>query len=197
MSNSHERLTLLLVIEELMAAEDWTSAEIMCTEALAEDAHNATLFVKRGIARSHLQSHSEALEDFKLAISLEPLTREPILGRARALLHIGKVDVAEDIVQVVLEEDIGDRRALDLLKQVALVKFRAIIGKVLASGQRTQLSFLQMYIRLRQRRVDIGGNAFCKTRINEVVVRSRGASRKRSVPHEHLSTHSHNCRIVR
>lgn len=51
MSNSHERLSILLVIEELIAAEDWTSAESMCTEALAEDAHNATLFVSRGIAR--------------------------------------------------------------------------------------------------------------------------------------------------
>ena len=149
MSNSHERLSMYLVIEELMAAEDWTSAEIMCTEALAEDAHNATLFVKRGIARSHLQSHSEALEDFKLAISLEPLTRKPILGRARALLHIGKVDVAEDMVQVVLEEDIGDRRALDLLKQVALVKFRAIVAKGFASGQqRTQLSLNQVNYRV-------------------------------------------------
>ena len=132
---------MLLVIEELMAAEDWTSVEIMCTEALAEDAHNATLFVNRGIARSHLQNHTEALEDFKLAISLEPLTRIPILERARALLHIGLVDEAEDVVQLVLEEDIGDRRALDLLKQIAVVKFRTIVAKGFASGQRTQLSF--------------------------------------------------------
>ena len=150
MSNSPARLSqlCLLVMEELIAAEKWTSVEMMCTEAFAADAHNARLFVNRGIARSHLQSHSDALEDFQLAITLEPLNCKTVLERACALLHIGLAVEAEDLAKVVLEEDIGDRRALDLLKQVAVVKFRAIVAKGSASGERTQLSLLQMHWRL-------------------------------------------------
>ena len=144
MSNSNDCLSQLLVIEELIAAEDWTSTEIVCTEAIAEDAHNAKFFSNRGIARTNLHRHNEALEDFDLAISIDPINRTAILGRARALLNTRHVDDAEDVVTSVLEDDIGDREAHKLLKDVAVVKFRELFTKGFASGQRTQLSLLQM-----------------------------------------------------
>ena len=52
MSNSHECLSQLLVIEELKAAADWISIEIVCSEAIAQDAFNGKFFVNRGIART-------------------------------------------------------------------------------------------------------------------------------------------------
>ena len=144
MTSSIECLSQLLVIEELIAAADWTSTEIVCTEAIADNAHNANFFSNRGIARTHLHRHNEALEDFNLAISIDPINRTAILGRARALLNTGHVDDAGDVVTSVLEDDIGDREAHKLLKDVAVMKFRAMFTKASTSGQRTQLSLLQM-----------------------------------------------------
>ena len=138
MPSSHECLSQLLVIEELKAAEDWTFIEIVCSEAIAQDAFNDKFFVYRGITRTHPHRLVETLEDFDLANSIEPLNRTAILGRARALLNIGLVDVAEDAVTSILECDIQDRDAHKLLEDVAVTKFRAIIAKGLTSDGRTK-----------------------------------------------------------
>ena len=147
MSNSDDYLS------QLIAAEDRISTESVCTEAIADNAHNANSFINRGIARTHLHRHNEALEDFDLAISIDPINQTAILGRARVLLIIGLVDKAESVVTSVLEEDIGDKNAHKLLKEVALVKFRAIIPEGFACGPRTQLSYFQMFSRLLNKQI--------------------------------------------
>ena len=81
-----------LIIEQFIAAEDWSSVVTICTEALFDEAHNAALYVYRCTVLVHLKQHTEALEDFELALSLKPLNRTAAVGRAQVLLYVGQME---------------------------------------------------------------------------------------------------------
>lgn len=105
-----------LTIEELLSTGDWSLVESKCTEAIKVDSHKVFLFVSRGTARYHQQKFAEAIEDYEIAIERDPLNRTASFGRARALLNNKHIDEAEAIVRNALDNNFGDREALELFK---------------------------------------------------------------------------------
>lgn len=132
-SDSRKEPSQQLKLDEFIIAGDWSTLESICTEGLKVDAHKVKLFVYRGNARYHQKKISEALDDYKAALALDPLNRRASLGIARVHMHDNRVEEAEDIVRNTINNDIEDPEAHELFKQIALRKFRGLIAATRAA----------------------------------------------------------------
>lgn len=133
-------------MRELLHAKDWDAVDQICSDALSEN--SAALLILRGSARQHLARLSEALDDYTEALRIDSENCEALLGLAAVLEQKGSLKEAEQYVFRVLENDIDNREAHELLKRIALVKFREGIELSFASGKRSQLSYSDILARL-------------------------------------------------
>lgn len=108
MASSPEYIALADSADNYMRRERWEAAENVIVKALRlEPANfsNSLLFSNLGVAQTNLGRHEEALESFRLGLSIAPNSSTLHNNRARTLLYLGRKNEAFNDITTSLEID--------------------------------------------------------------------------------------------
>ena len=75
LENARDEVSILILYDQFDAyfeAEKYVEAVIVADEMIARNPHNATSYTNRGLAKSMLGRHHEAIIDYSKAIELQP-----------------------------------------------------------------------------------------------------------------------------
>lgn len=107
-ASSPEYIALADSADNLISRQRWDDAEKCIVSALRLEPgnfSNALLFSNLGVVQTHQGKMEDALESFRLGLSVSPRSSVIRTNRARTLLHMGRYDEALDDLNATLAID--------------------------------------------------------------------------------------------
>jgi hypothetical protein len=108
-----------------VGAGNYEAALAAFTRATRLQPRLACAHSSRGLALQLLNRPAEALESVKQALALDPTDAVAIRILARCQLHNGQLEAAEQTCRLILQQDAGDAKALQMLEEILNHKEKA------------------------------------------------------------------------
>lgn len=142
-ASSPEYIALADSADNLIGRQKWVEAEKCIITALKLEPgnfSNALLFSNLGVVQTHQGKMDEALESFRLGLSVSPRSSVIRSNRARTLMHMGKYDEAL--------EDLNATLAIDSIQEWPLqMRGLLLLNSDLQGAKRDLLNLARHYPR--------------------------------------------------